>query len=338
DGFRPIEGAFADSTTYPDYQYGYSGHYLSKDSNIVMESEYFAPTDPDSCSFIVLKQRFVNNSTKTYTNMFFGDAVDWDIPSDSGSENGSDFDATRNLMYMYGAEYDVDSIENNDCVLADQRFGGFSFYAGFKLPHYSETGDRYTVPRAMWTEMNADFVYPTGGFVPQELYNMMTNTTGYLVWASTDETMEDSLYQDLHMVSVFTQRTFAPKDTMVFVKILSTSNTGEATLLSNIDKARAWIAARPDIFTWPEVTAPPCCCNKPGDSNNNGSVNILDVTFTISYLYKSGPPPPCPAEADANGNCSVNILDVTYTISYLYKSGPAPKCPDFSCALCVGAN
>ncbi|MEW5925073.1 MAG: hypothetical protein AB1746_13895, partial [Candidatus Zixiibacteriota bacterium] len=42
DGFRPIEGAFADSTTYPDYQYGYSGHYLSKDSNIVMESEYFA--------------------------------------------------------------------------------------------------------------------------------------------------------------------------------------------------------------------------------------------------------------------------------------------------------
>jgi len=336
DGFRPTVGAFADSTTYPDYQYGYSGKYLSKDSNIVMESEYFAPSNPDSCSFIVLKQRFVNNSVKTYNNVFFGDAVDWDIPSDSGSENGSDFDAARNLMYFYGAEYDADSIVNNDCILADQRFGGLSFYAGFKLPHYSETTDRYMVPRAMWSEMNADFVYPTGGFVAQEMYDMMTTTTGYSVWTSTDETMEDSLYQDLHMVSVFTQRTFAPNDTLVFVKILSTSNTGEAKLLGNIDKARAWIAARPDIFTWPEVTAPPCCCNLPGDANNNGAVNILDVTYTIGYLYKGGNPPPCPAEADANGNCTINILDVTYTIGYLYKGGAAPKCPAFSCNLCIG--
>ncbi|MEW5923700.1 MAG: dockerin type I domain-containing protein [Candidatus Zixiibacteriota bacterium] len=68
------------------------------------------------------------------------------------------------------------------------------------------------------------------------------------------------------------------------------------------------------------------CCNVPGDANDNNAVNILDVTFTISYLYKGGAAPACMDEADANGNNALNILDVTYTISYLYKGGAAPIC------------
>nr|MBN2277003.1 choice-of-anchor J domain-containing protein [candidate division Zixibacteria bacterium] len=64
-----------------------------------------------------------------------------------------------------------------------------------------------------------------------------------------------------------------------------------------------------------------------GDANGNGAVNILDATYLISYLYKSGPPPVPMGAGDASGNGAVNILDVTYLISYLYKSGPAPICP-----------
>ncbi|MEW5925120.1 MAG: dockerin type I repeat-containing protein [Candidatus Zixiibacteriota bacterium] len=64
-----------------------------------------------------------------------------------------------------------------------------------------------------------------------------------------------------------------------------------------------------------------------GDANGNGAVNILDCTYLISYLYKSGPPPNPLAAGDANGNGSINILDVTYLINYLYKGGPAPVYP-----------
>nr|MBN2277973.1 hypothetical protein [candidate division Zixibacteria bacterium] len=61
-----------------------------------------------------------------------------------------------------------------------------------------------------------------------------------------------------------------------------------------------------------------------GDANGSGSVNILDATYLINYLYKSGPAP-IPARAgDANCNGATNILDATYLINYLYKSGPAP--------------
>jgi len=69
-----------------------------------------------------------------------------------------------------------------------------------------------------------------------------------------------------------------------------------------------------------------CDCS-PGDANGNGAFNILDVTYLINYLYKSGPAPYPYAicSGDANCNCAVNILDATYLINYLYKFG-APPC------------
>lgn len=69
------------------------------------------------------------------------------------------------------------------------------------------------------------------------------------------------------------------------------------------------------------ITEPLC-----GDADASGAINILDVTFLISYLYKNGPVPPDLSMSDADGNGSTNILDVTYLIRYLYKSGDAPIC------------
>jgi hypothetical protein len=69
----------------------------------------------------------------------------------------------------------------------------------------------------------------------------------------------------------------------------------------------------------------------PGDVNDNGATNGLDVVFLVNYL-KGGSDPPyttdCPphgiiyAACDVNGSCSVNGLDVTYLVSY-FKGGQA---------------
>lgn len=68
-----------------------------------------------------------------------------------------------------------------------------------------------------------------------------------------------------------------------------------------------------------------CDCN-PGNPNNDAAYNILDVTFLITYIYRSGPAPhpynTCSGDADCN--CSINLLDVTRLISYIYKSGTPP--------------
>jgi hypothetical protein len=63
-----------------------------------------------------------------------------------------------------------------------------------------------------------------------------------------------------------------------------------------------------------------------GDVNNNGNVDILDITYLISYLYKGGPTPNPIETGDVNSSGSINLLDITYLIVYLYKGGPEPNC------------
>jgi len=64
-----------------------------------------------------------------------------------------------------------------------------------------------------------------------------------------------------------------------------------------------------------------------GDTNGDGAINILDITYLINYLYRGGPAPDPLGKADVNSDGTVNILDITYLINYLYKGGPAPDCP-----------
>ena len=71
----------------------------------------------------------------------------------------------------------------------------------------------------------------------------------------------------------------------------------------------------------------PCDC-EPGNVNGDATINIFDITYTISYLYMGGPAP-IPYElcnGDPNKDCTCNIFDITYTISFLYLGGP-PPCP-----------
>lgn len=68
-----------------------------------------------------------------------------------------------------------------------------------------------------------------------------------------------------------------------------------------------------------------------GDVNNSGTINALDITYLINYLYKHGPAPNCGISylgvcGDVNRSGTVNALDITYLINYLYKHGPAPDC------------
>lgn len=83
-------------------------------------------------------------------------------------------------------------------------------------------------------------------------------------------------------------------------------------------EAQALIAKAFDYFEEVVPTRPY------GDANNDGHVNMLDITFIINFLYKHGTTPSDPDYADPNGSCHINALDVTYLIFYLYKGGPVP--------------
>jgi hypothetical protein len=69
-------------------------------------------------------------------------------------------------------------------------------------------------------------------------------------------------------------------------------------------------------------------CQAPcGDCNDDRIVDVGDVVYLVSYLYKGGYPPDPECLGDVNCDGIVNIGDVVYLVSYLYKLGPGP-CPD----------
>jgi len=64
-----------------------------------------------------------------------------------------------------------------------------------------------------------------------------------------------------------------------------------------------------------------------GDVDGNGSINIADVTFLVTYLFLEGPAPDPLALADVDCIDSINVGDLTFLVDYLFMGGPAPDCP-----------
>jgi hypothetical protein len=64
----------------------------------------------------------------------------------------------------------------------------------------------------------------------------------------------------------------------------------------------------------------------PGDANGDGVVNVGDVVYLVSYLYRNGPAPLPEDAGDANCDGPINVGDVVYLVSYLYRDGPSPGC------------
>ena len=77
---------------------------------------------------------------------------------------------------------------------------------------------------------------------------------------------------------------------------------------------------KPDIH--PSGTT--CLC---GDVDDDLTIDLSDLLYLISYLYKGGDPPPDPYErGDVNNDCLIDLGDVLYLTSYLYSGGPYPEC------------
>ncbi len=63
----------------------------------------------------------------------------------------------------------------------------------------------------------------------------------------------------------------------------------------------------------------------PGDMNGDWSVDIADLTYLVTYMFKTGPPPVWPAwRGNVNGLGKIDIADLTYLVGYSFRGGPPP--------------
>jgi hypothetical protein len=65
-----------------------------------------------------------------------------------------------------------------------------------------------------------------------------------------------------------------------------------------------------------------------GDASGDGTVDISDAVYLISYIFSGGSAPAPLLAGDANCDLTVDISDAVYLISYIFSGGPAP------CAAC----
>jgi len=64
----------------------------------------------------------------------------------------------------------------------------------------------------------------------------------------------------------------------------------------------------------------------PGDYNNDGSANLTDLYYLVSFITNEGPEPQGgPERADANGDGFVNVGDIVYFMNYVFGSVNPPS-------------
>jgi hypothetical protein len=309
NALRPMSPLLVDSVNNTSYTYA-SAEFITGDSAIGLIVEYFAPKHEDSCSFMIQRLRFWNHdydsSGATLMEVAVGEALDWDIPGfEHASNNESGSDVPLGLIYQYCCERDP-----CDTLLTCERFGGIASWEPLPFKNYM------TIENDVW-------VYSTGPYgdsaplPPGPTYDLMNTNDGFST-ASLDSC------EDLMTLVTFGVYDLAVHDTNCVVKILSTTRQdGNAvTLKENVGKANVFIAAHEEIQC---DTQGPCDC-LPGDANGDGSINVGDAVYLISFVFKGGPAPVpyATCSGDANCDCAANVGDAVYIIAYVFKGGPPP--------------
>ena len=64
----------------------------------------------------------------------------------------------------------------------------------------------------------------------------------------------------------------------------------------------------------------------PGDVNGDWDINLADVVYLISYIFRGGASPADPLwRSNPNGDNGINIADAVYLVSYIFRGGPRPQ-------------
>jgi len=303
-GFVPL-GDHSPTNDMGDYEVFQSGKFITHDSLIAVEKAWYAPKPSDSCCFVIGRLMIYLNRDTSVTGLQVGEAIDWDIPSDSGFDNGCGFDSDRNLIYQFGGEYDQD--DSTECQDNDRRFGGIAF-----LDRYLNSIQVLGAPHGAYTADNATYVYPNQALVPEELYTSMQDS-GYSLFSSAHP---DSQFVDLHTVMTFdTGLAITSADTYVYyVEFVTIQDRTLSDLQSAADAGKQWYL---NHFS-------SGCCQDRGNVDGIGTINVGDVTYLVDFLFFGGDPAPCEEEANVDGIGGLNVGDLIYLIDYVFFGGTAP--------------
>jgi len=303
-----------DSTTY-DSQHGYtiaSGKGTNRDSTVAFDVNWYAPHHADSADFFIGHfdiYKGAKNPSGTVTGLDVAYACDWDVPSDSSSDNKIGYDSVRQMIYLQG-------------MYTDARKQGFAGTAAYRE-------DGTAIPGGFaWG--NQQQVYGQRGYIVDSVWKYMEAVSSPHPYNSL---WKDSI-GDMSIVMVVAKNlTVTPTNHFKF-DVVMLAKRAEANPTDGVEALKvAACKSKEFIRSWIYAALPPCPtgnCTSCGDANDDGGVDISDAVFLIAYIFSGGAAPhDCNytnGMGDANADGGVDISDAVYLIAYIFSGGAAPHC------------
>ncbi|UCB51637.1 MAG: dockerin type I repeat-containing protein, partial [Candidatus Zixiibacteriota bacterium] len=250
-----------------------------------------------------------------YEDTYVGFAMDIDAPWDStggpepnlGDENAinyGSYDDVNEIAYVTGFGRAGEHPEYND------------YHAGIALAE-GGTGSP-TTPYATANVKNNYYLYPQSpwGWEDGELYQLAAGLVGGTTFIQDPDSIVD---RNIVLTASKIEAGIDPDQEAQFTLVEILAPLGEAQMQALVDTARAIVARER------EQAGLPAIC---GDCNGSFVVDVGDIVYLVSYLFKGSAPPKCPvSRGDCNSDGIINVADIVYLIRFLYRGGPAPVCP-----------
>ena len=292
----------------------YAGKSFNHDTTVAIERTFFAPrNNPGNPSFVVTKTKLYSVGGVARNAITFGNATDWDIPSDSGSANTSAVKLSGPYVYFQGTNH-ADSAR---CQSNLERFGAEILAGWYTRAEYAAN------PLA-----NNTTIVGMKGLNVRDYFDTDSITDEYdaeLWWTATGEasySAEPSLKDQGEFVTFLHNYNLAANDTLTFWTILVTQHTGTInTFDSTVASAKAWYTNLRKVG----------CCVQMGNLDQSGDhiVGMGDLTVLIDHLFITLAPLVCPDEGnmDLSPDHIVGMGDLTVLIDHLFISlAPLPTC------------
>lgn len=124
----------------------------SPTQNLSVNHSAYAWTTPGNRKYVVVEYVMKNTGTAALNNLYAGIVADWDIDASTAGENKSDFDATRNMGYMYSTAVSgkyagikvLTTTAPTKCYHVDNVSGGAGGVDVNDATNYYGTADKYT--------------------------------------------------------------------------------------------------------------------------------------------------------------------------------------------------
>jgi hypothetical protein len=318
--FQPVPGQVESNDKQEKYL---SGSFVTADSSIGLVKTTWVPktgfTNPGE-GFVIEQMKIYSADGGTYNDVRLGAWMDWDIPSDTGSNNEGGVEQADDYAWMTGLEYDPGTA----CTDSDGRFGASGLLGYYTTNEYAgDNNVNHTGLDGAYVHLDEDvFESGTDSLIVDSVWAWLNR--GQFTANNTEEA-------DQQIMLSYGGFNIAAGDTLVIYTVHASVYSGDQTALANlIDEAKTWyLTNRADFETF-------SCCGQftggyPGNTNCDieGKRNLADITKLIDHVYISKADLCCNESGNVNSDIEGkrNLADITKLIDHVYISkAQTPAC------------